>query len=119
MKHYKSKNDCPLCRQELVKSNPPRPVSQEQQRAQHSHVIIDDMMYYDIYANMLAEAEAARVRRQEQRRREREERERQREQSVASSIPIQHIINRIQQSYPRCGLCRQPGHNRRTCPMRN
>ena len=125
LKHYKSKTDCPLCRQELVKSDSPRVVSQEQQRAEHSDVIVDDMMYYEIYANMLAEAEAARVRRQEQRRREREERERQREQRVASRNPIQHIIGMFSQvdnrqpSQPRCGLCRQHGHNRRTCPTRN
>jgi hypothetical protein len=125
LKHYKSKNDCPLCRQELVKSGSLSVVSQEQGRAEHSHVIIDDMMYYEIYANMLAEAEAARVRRLEQRRREREERERQREQRVASRNPIQHIIEMFsqvdnrQQSQPRCGICRQHGHNRRTCPTRN
>lgn len=125
LKHYKSKNDCPLCRKELVKGEAPTALPSEQGYAYHNHVINDDMMYYEIYANMLAESEAARVRRQEQRRRAREERDRQREQRNASRNPIQHIIgmfsqvDNIQPSQPRCGLCRQHGHNRRTCPTRN
>lgn len=108
--HYKTKNNCPLCRQELVKN---KTLQSQSQYHRVIHEIEDDsddsdesLMYYQVYAVRIAEADIARDRNLQLRRRERE-------QAVASRNQRRHGPQR------RCGLCREQGHNRLTCPTIN
>lgn len=169
LKHYKSKNNCPLCRQELVKNEPQRSATVSVSEPHYElDIPEDEMEYYEMYNQLLEDAMYSRIRRREernslnveiyesdglellQRRREerelqeqqrrteeierqlqhhqqqqqrrREERERQQNHNANSGNPLRYImgmITPVRRNIRRCGLCRQEGHDRRTCPTRN
>lgn len=111
LKHYKTKNDCPLCRSELVKN-------------EISGGILNNVDHSDYIMYMQEENEVAEIIRENERmeRLYHEQLQHERERNAYVLNPIRHIMGLFtpvrRNSQPRCGICRQRGHNRRTCPVR-
>ena len=120
LKHYKSKNNCPLCREDLVKSDQSVSTPRNLPDLEPMNVsdIDPDMAYYEWYARILYDYDAENERIRSQQRLEQQLREIRGEQSAIPS-PIRQIMgvfSPVRNNRRQCGVCRQRGHNRRTCP---
>lgn len=125
LKHYSTKNNCPLCREELLKDQSQHSVPDEPREMEISE---DELEFYEMYNQML-EAQSIRIVRQEEQRlrrlneieqqqREQDEREREQEQDASPLRYIMGMVAPVRRNIRRCGLCRQEGHDRRTCLIR-
>lgn len=88
LQHLRTKNDCPMCRREV---GPPPPPSRRVLR-------LDDVLADDtLFRRLMYIFNGHRHRREAQAQAPRQEAQAPRRRNI------------------RCGICRQPGHNRRTC----
>lgn len=114
LKHYSTKNNCPLCREELVKD---QQYSVPDEPHYEMEISEDEMEFYEMYNQML-EAQSARIVRQEERRLRILNEIEQQQRRERPQPYIMGMVAPVRRNIRRCGLCRQEGHDRRTCLTR-